>query len=122
MAQDRDHLPAEIKRAIRQRCGFGCVFCGSPAFQYDHIEGYAVTGHDPQAMTLLCLFHHDEKTLKRLPVSAVRKANKSPFNRTADLGSMHPLYFDGPTLDVELGSFTFIGSTDVPESTIIEVG
>ncbi|MFJ4172222.1 hypothetical protein ACIPY3_22145 [Paenarthrobacter sp. NPDC089714] len=72
-------------------------------------------------MTLLCSFHHDEKTLNRLPITAVRKANKSPYNRTKTLGSSHPLYFDGPTLDVQLGSFTFVGSTDAPECTIIEV-
>lgn len=120
-SQDREHLPAEIKRAVRRRCGFGCVVCGSPAFQYEHIEGYGVTGHDPDAITLLCSFHHNEKTLKRLPVAAVRRADKNPYNRAKSIGAKHPTYFEGPTLNIDLGSVRFIGSTEVPEATVIEV-
>ncbi|MGN8132813.1 hypothetical protein [Paenarthrobacter sp. 22069] len=72
-------------------------------------------------MTLLCSFHHNEKTLMRLPVPTVRKANKNPINRAKPIGKKHPLYFDGPKLNVELGSFEFIASTNVPDTTIIEV-
>jgi hypothetical protein len=72
-------------------------------------------------MTLLCGHHHNEKSLDRLPVKKVRKANEKPFNRSTALGKKHPLYFDGSKLSVELGSFEYMASTDVPESTIIEV-
>lgn len=119
--QKREPIPSEIKRILRQRCGFGCVLCGSPAYQYEHIEGYGVTGHDPDAMTLLCVFHHNEKTLKRLPVVAVRRADMKPYNRAKPLGAKHPTYFEGPTLNIDLGSFRFIGSTEVAETTVIEV-
>jgi hypothetical protein len=119
--QKRETIPAAVKRAVRQRCGFGCVFCGSPAYQYEHIEGYGTTGHDPDEMTLLCTFHHNEKTLKRLPVAAVRRADKNPHNRVKPLGAKHPTYFEGPALNVDLGSFRFIGSTDMSETTILEV-
>ncbi|NUT72349.1 HNH endonuclease signature motif containing protein [Pseudarthrobacter sp. C4D7] len=121
MTTNRDFIPAAIKRKVRQRCGFGCVMCGSPIFDYEHIDGYGKTGHDADQMTLLCPMHHREKTAERLPVSRVRKANKSPYNKTRDLGSKHPLYFDGSSLTVELGSLKVVWSADAPEASAIEV-
>jgi len=49
------HIPPEIKRAIRQACGFGCVTCGSAIGQYEHIdpEFAEATSHDPEKMAYL---------------------------------------------------------------------
>jgi len=48
------------KRIVRQRCGFGCVICGLPIYQYDHMYGYTVeTADDPTVITLLCARHHE---------------------------------------------------------------
>lgn len=121
MAIDREFIPAAIKREVRRRCGFGCVMCGSPVFDYEHIDGYGKTGHDADKMTLLCPMHHREKTAKRLPVSQVRKANQNPYNKTRSLGSKHPLYFDGSSLTVELGSLKVLWSDQAPEASAIEV-
>jgi hypothetical protein len=47
------YVPAEIKRAVRQRCGFGCVLCGVPIFQYDHMIPFAeVQEHTEENITL----------------------------------------------------------------------
>ncbi|GAH43227.1 unnamed protein product, partial [marine sediment metagenome] len=32
------YIPLEIKRAVRQKCGFGCVVCGSTIYQYHHFD------------------------------------------------------------------------------------
>lgn len=31
-----DYIPASLKREIRKNCGFGCVNCGSPFYDYEH--------------------------------------------------------------------------------------
>lgn len=88
--ESRPKIPASIKREIRQRCGFGCVICGCPVFDYEHIEGIGATGHNPSHMTLLCPTHHREKTVGRMPVSVVRDHDAHPFNTGATFGAGHP--------------------------------
>ncbi len=39
----RPKIPLPIQREVRQRCGFGCVICGLPLYDYDHIIGWAET-------------------------------------------------------------------------------
>jgi hypothetical protein len=53
-------IPEPIKRKIRQRCGFGCVVCGSSIVDYEHVDPeYAdAKEHDPTKMTLLCPMCH----------------------------------------------------------------
>lgn len=107
MSQDREPVPAPIKRLLRQRFGFGCAFCGSPIYDYEHIEGYAVTGHDPNAMTLLCPGHHRDKTVGRLPVALVREASRDPFNGRRRFTRTHPLFFDpAKPLVLRVGTLT----------------
>lgn len=100
----RPPIPAAIRLALRKRCGFGCVMCGSPVFDYEHVDGFEVTGHDVDRMTLLCPFHHREKTAGRLPVDIVRAADAAPFNVGAKLTAGHPLYFRGAAARVLLGN------------------
>lgn len=103
----RPPLPEEVARAVRKRCGFGCVICGCPIFQYDHIDGWRSTGHNPDEMTCLCPTHHMDKTAGRLPVQTVRKANANPVNSTRSFTAGHPTYFDASTtMRIEIGSFT----------------
>ncbi|PTT66830.1 hypothetical protein [Arthrobacter sp. HMWF013] len=121
MADAREPIPAGIKRDLRQRCGFGCVLCGSPVFDYEHIDGYGVTGHDPAAMTLLCTMHHREKSAGRLPVSMVRRADADPHNRSRSLGAKHDLFFEGNTFTVNMGSTTFTKSKSSVAARAIEI-
>jgi len=79
---DRSNIPESIKRAVRQRCHFGCIICGIPIFDYDHIEAYSTTlSHEENNIVLLCPFHHAEKTRGRISVNTVRKRSLKPFNR-----------------------------------------
>jgi 5-methylcytosine-specific restriction endonuclease McrA len=78
--ESRPPIPAPVKRAVRQRCGFGCVFCGLPFFQYDHMTDYsAVREHTADNLTLLCHRHHGEKTARLITADQVRQANDNPF-------------------------------------------
>lgn len=107
--KSRPAIPEAIKRAVRRRCGFGCVICGLPVFQYDHMVEYSeVRAHEAENITLLCLAHHGEKSSKRLPRQRVFDANARPFNLSADLTGGHPLScFYGNEFSFGLGTNRF---------------
>jgi len=31
-------IPSDIKRTVRQKCGFGCVMCLCPIYDDEHLE------------------------------------------------------------------------------------
>lgn len=79
MTISRD-IPEAIKRSVRQRCGFGCVICGHPIVEYDHIDDYSKNKrHDLGNLTLLCRNHHGDKTHKRIPIETLRYYNNNPY-------------------------------------------
>jgi hypothetical protein len=57
-----------IKRIIRQKSGFGCIFCGSWIYEYEHIdpEYKDAKTHDPEKICLLCPRHHKKVTSGRI--------------------------------------------------------
>ena len=81
MPAPRD-IPESIKREVRQRCGFGCVFCGQPLIEYDHMLGWAETKrHAAEEITLLCVTHHAQKSRGMLAPERVIDANSFPYNK-----------------------------------------
>jgi len=91
MTDGRPAIPAEIKRQVRQECGFGCAICGMPFFDYDHIEEYAVVkAHTADNLVLLCPNHHRSKP-KKLSKERIIEAKKNPFNRNKDFTSPYKL-------------------------------
>lgn len=105
----RPAIPEEIKRAVRKRCGYGCVICGVPLYEYDHLIGWAETQqHVEQEITLLCDRHHREKTNGLLPASKVAADNANPFNLRTGVSPPYHLHFQGATeCAVNLGSNIF---------------
>ena len=78
----RPPIPQELKREIRQRCGFGCVICGMPLYEYEHMLEWAeVQRHVAGEITLLCRQHHGEKTNGLLPKEVVVASNQNPYNK-----------------------------------------
>lgn len=75
------NIPADIKRKVRQRCGFGCVSCGKGIVQYDHFspEFADATDHLAEGITLLCGACHDEKKHSLLTNYQVAEMNAEPF-------------------------------------------
>jgi 5-methylcytosine-specific restriction endonuclease McrA len=101
----RPPIPDPLKREVRQRCGFGCVICGKPLYQYDHVVPYTVTkDHTVDNLVLLCDGHHREKTAGLLPLAAVRKAYEAP--RNIQTGESHPygLHYSGTSCEALIGS------------------
>src|SRR5688572_25130200 len=96
MAEERPPIPAKIKRKVRQRCGFGCVVCGNPFCDYDHMEEWAILQrHRASEITLLCKQHHGEKTNGLLPLEQVLEANRDPHNRRKGVSSPLKFHFRG---------------------------
>ncbi|MCZ2526012.1 HNH endonuclease [Streptomyces sp. NPDC059506] len=110
---ERSPIPEGTKRVVRRRCGFGCVLCGAPIYQYDHMHDWALGGaDDAENLTLLCASHHEEKTKKLIPLEKVRRANKDPFNRSRESSPAHILHYFGDSFEVILGSLRFTQKLD----------
>jgi HNH endonuclease len=105
MPDDRPPIPAPIKRQVRQRCGFGCVICGLPLYEYDHLVPWSeVEEHDPDNIVLLCDQHHREKTNGLLPIEQVLAANEAPANLATGVSTPYDLHYDGNSCEAMIGS------------------
>jgi len=107
MTSKRQGIPASLKRRLRQHHNFTCAMCPSPIYDYEHIDGYASTGHRFEDMTLLCPRHHREKTAGRLPASLVRKYRNQPYSTRRAATGGHPTHFAGPSQFMLIGDLTF---------------
>jgi len=75
-------IPASIKRRVRKDCYFGCIFCGLPVFEYEHIDDWAlVKKHLAENIALLCPTHHSAKSTGKIGRERVRLQRSSPFNK-----------------------------------------
>jgi hypothetical protein len=93
------HIPADVKLAVRQACGFGCVVCGSAIIEYEHVDPpFAwATAHEAASIALLCPQCHSKVTRKFMNKSTVTEARKAPIclrrgfsSEAFDLGLQHP--------------------------------
>jgi trigger factor len=116
-------IPLPIQREIRQRCGFGCVICGLPLYEYEHLLGSAnLRRHVAEEITLLCDQHHREKTAGLLPIEKMIKANNTPYNLREGVSKPYDLHYSGEECEVVIGSNVFstrdggYGTTLVPVS------
>jgi hypothetical protein len=106
-------IPLPVQRAVRQRCGFGCVICGLPLYEYEHMLGYENVkqqGRDPHVageITLLCDQHHRERTSGLLPVVAVMAADKDPFNLREGVSKPYSLHYSGGSMKTVIGGNVF---------------
>lgn len=100
-------VSAEIKREIRQRCGFGCVICGFGFYEYEHFapDFADATYHDPDGMTLLCSHCNQKRARGRLSAHTVALANANPKCRERGFANE---MFDFHSEPIEV---TFAGST-----------
>lgn len=108
--EQRPPIPVEIKREVRQRCGFGCVVCGIPLYEYEYdhmIEWSDVHRHVAEEITLLCNLHHGEKTRGLLPKDAVVEANKKPYNKRSGISTNYLLHYSGANVYITIGGSRF---------------
>lgn len=107
-AENRPPIPEDIKREVRQRCGFGCVLCGLPLYEYEHmLEWSVVKRHVADEITLLCRFHHGEKTNRLLPKEVVVAANKDPWNLRQGVSKPYTLHYSGDSVECIIGDNAF---------------
>jgi len=105
----REKITLPMQREIRQRCGFGCVICGLPLYEYEHMLGYAkVQRHVTEEITLLCNQHHRERTSELLPIDVVIAADKNPHNLKEGVSKPYDLHYSGDECEVVIGKNKFI--------------
>lgn len=101
-------IPADVKRKVRQHCGFGCVVCGFGIVQYEHIdpEFHEAHQHESENIALLCPQCHAKVTTKFWSKQKIKLAMTDPICRRQgftkevfDFCGGHPtLQFGGTTL------------------------
>jgi trigger factor len=118
MAQ-RPPIPPEIKREVRRRCGFGCVLCGMPLYEYEHmLEWSQVQRHVADELTLLCRLHHGEKTNGLLPLEVVAAANSNQYNIRAGVSRRHFLHYSGQAVKLRVADSCF-EYTNLPNGAFV---
>ncbi|ELY2820324.1 hypothetical protein SMC58_004277, partial [Cronobacter dublinensis] len=102
-------IPAEVKRQIRQKCGFGCVICASPIIEYEHVDPIFVSAkeHSPEAMTLLCPTCHAKVTKRIYSKEKIKKAMRDPAARIQGKISDKLDFSEGEPL-IKFGGETFV--------------
>jgi hypothetical protein len=104
----RPPIPEQIKLEVRRRCGFGCVICGLPLYEYDHIVDWAIVKqHVAEQITLLCDRHHREKTNGLLSAEQITSADQDPFNFRQGVSKPYDLHYDGDECETIIGSTRF---------------
>ena len=108
-----------MQREIRQRCGFGCVVCGLPLYDYDHLRGWAnVHDHVASEITPLCDRHHREKGAGLLTAAAVETANQNPHNLRGGVSKPYDLHYSGDECEVTIGGNSF-SATNAEYGTVL---
>lgn len=77
-------IPEPVKRSVRQRCGFGCVICGSAVVQYYHFSPPFAEARDHLAsgITLLCGRCHQKAP--EMGNEEIARRDAAPFCKAND--------------------------------------
>jgi len=109
-------ISAEVKREVRQRCGFGCVRCGLGFYDYEHFapDFKDAVVHDPAGITLLCMQCNQKRARGLLSAETVAQANASP--RCLQEGFTREEWgFGNDPIEVAFGAVTFTAVTNLIE-------
>jgi hypothetical protein len=114
--QNREAIPADVARELRQEAGFGCVVCGNPIIEYHHIIRWEEEHHfRPADMVCFCPNHH--AGVKILTVDEEREYKAHPHNIVKGLAE-GMLTFKQGKLAVVMGNNLLTGND---EGTILSV-
>ena len=101
------NIPSEVKRAVRQRCRFGCVVCGFGVYDYEHVdpEFKDAREHSEDCIVLLCPSCHAKVTRGQWSKDKIKMASKLP--KAAEVGYAKEFFdFTGNHPEVILGGNT----------------
>jgi hypothetical protein len=75
------YIPADILRAVRRECGYGCVICGLAVAQYEHFDPpfEDARSHTLEGIAFLCGGCHDKKTRGVWSVEKIAAARLNPI-------------------------------------------
>ena len=108
MCTSRPQISKPMEREIRRRCGFGCVMCGNPLYEYHHMKDWSMTHeHVTDDITLLCNMHHTEATNNLVTKEMVEQANRMPHNLKKGVSTPYYLHFSGNDGTIIVGSLSF---------------
>lgn len=114
----RTTIPGPIKRAVRQRCGFGCVACGNQIYEYDHITPEARGGETvPANLTLLCGNHHADKTRGLISERQVKEWDSNPMALRAGV-SPHNVMTGSTNFGMDLAGNVLVANGRRPVSLL----
>ena len=82
-----EYVPEPVARAVRQRCGFGCVVCGCALIEYHHFDPpfESALAHLASGITLLCPQCHTRASRGMMGDKQIRECNANPFCRRAGM-------------------------------------
>lgn len=104
------NIPADVKREVRQRYGFGCVICGCGIIQYEHVypEYHDAKAHEADAITILCPGCHARVTSGIWSKDKVKQAMLAP--KALEAGFSKDFFETSKTSPtVMLGDSSFVG-------------
>ncbi|WP_137765984.1 HNH endonuclease [Nissabacter sp. SGAir0207] len=112
------YIPEDVRREVRQRDGFGCIFCALPIIQYEHVDPVYVEArsHTVEGITLLCPTCHQKVTGGQISKNMVKKQMLTPKAKSEGIVK-DLLYFCDEHPTVILGGSTFV-ECDVPVSVL----
>ncbi|MDB6353555.1 HNH endonuclease signature motif containing protein [Trichococcus sp. K1Tr] len=103
----RPKISNAIKAEVRKKCYYGCVICGNPIVEYEHIKEWHVEKkHELENLTLLCPMHHSEVTKGLIDKDFVSLKSKNPYNKGKLLSPNYHINYYGDEFEVLLGSNT----------------
>lgn len=76
------YIPEEVKEFVRKRDRFGCVICGDPVIEFDHVDPpfAEAQSHDKDAIASLCSNCHSRKDKGFISIDNIKKAMSNPAN------------------------------------------
>jgi hypothetical protein len=106
------YVPADIRRIVRKRCGFGCVVCAKSIYNYHHfdVEYCNAKEHDPEKMMLLCYQCHG-KIGKQLSHKTVMACYGNPA--ALQKGFSHEFFDICSPFTLQLADNCFMGFTSI---------
>ncbi len=112
------YIPADVERDVRVRSKFGCVFCRSAIYQYEHItpEFSDAIEHNSDHICLLCGRCHDKVTKGQISKDSVRRQYEKVQEDAEVRRPFDDFVLDSRRLTVVLGSSIFHGAR-----TLIEI-
>lgn len=119
----RRDIPADIKRKVRKKCYFGCVICGGPIYEYEHIvEWSKIKEHTVDNIVLLCPNHHSMVTKGIISKDSIKSSVENPFNKNRKFTEVQSLYCLSKSVDFifQLGLFRLTFEDELLEGETIK--